>query len=99
MPLSQRGRGGLRADGGRLLRLLVDETAAALELPPRGAGDAAAVPPAEVHPSVAAGVKDEGEATGTGGYDDDLLDPAAAAAREAELDRPLEEQLASEKGR
>lgn len=62
-------------------------------------GDAAAAPPAEVHPSVAAGVKDEGEATGTGGYDDDLLDPAAAAAREAELERQLEEQLASEKGR
>jgi len=34
----------------------------------------------EVHPSVRAGIKDDGEAEGTGGYDDELLMSKDAAA-------------------
>ena len=59
-------------------------------------GGAGPEPEPEVHPNVTAGLKDEGEASGTGGYDDDLLDPAGRAAKEAELDRMLEDQLRRE---
>ena len=43
MPLSRRGRGKLLADSGRLLHVVIDRTAAAMELPPRGVGCTVAV--------------------------------------------------------